>query len=99
MTRGSTPTFIFNLKISPDDISKLRITFKQGCQNVLELKENDVTVKDNALQYTLSQEESLAFDDTSSVRFQMKVKCTDGKILVSRVKRFPVDELFNEEVL
>lgn len=53
MIRGSTPTHTFNLSIDTSTIKRLRLTYVQY-GNILEKTEDDVTISDGKISYTLT---------------------------------------------
>lgn len=99
MTRGTTPIQIFKLPFFADEITTLRITYKQGDNVVLEKTEADVEKVDRTLRYMLSQEESLKFDPKYSAFVQLRCKKRDGSVHATNPKKISVFDVFNEEVL
>lgn len=99
MIRGTTPTHTFTLPIDTVDIAKLRITYSQNKQTVVEKTEADVDLSGKRLEYTLNQTESLAFDTRNPVEIQIKIKTYQGTVVASKIMRFNVTEVLNEEVL
>lgn len=98
MIRGSTPTHTFNLSIDTTLISKLRLTYIQY-GTVLEKTENDVTIGEGSISYTLTQEESLAFSENSTVGIQIKILTNVGSVLISPVMSLTIEQAYNTEVL
>ena len=99
MTRGTTPTHIFTLPIFASNIDKLRITYSQGKDIVLEKTEADIERSGKTIKYTLTQEETLKFSAKLRVNIQVRVLTTDSMALASSVKKLSVSEVLNEEVL
>ncbi len=99
MIRGTTPTHTFTLPIDTVDIAKLRLTYCQNKQTVVEKTEADVNLSGKRLEYTLSQAESLAFDVKTPVEIQIKMKTYQETVVASKIMRFNVTEVLNEEVL
>ncbi len=100
MIRGTTPTHTFEVpQIDTSYIKELRITYVQSCNTVLEKDESDVTMGDHLIKLTLTQEETLRFNDKLYVGVQLKVLMDDGSVLASQIMRFNVGKILNEEVL
>lgn len=99
MIRGTTPTHVFVLPIEVSKIRELRITYKQMDRIVLEKTEKEVKMDGSTVQFTLTQEESLAFRKEYAAKVQMKVLTDDGVVLASPVKELKTSEILNEEVL
>ena len=99
MTRGTTPTRIFTLPIFASNIDKLRITYSQDQDIILEKTEADIERSGKTIRYTLTQEETLKFRAKSSVNIQVRVLTTDNMALASPIKKLSVSEVLNEEVL
>ena len=99
MTRGTTPTHIFTLPIFASNIDKLRITYSQDQDIILEKTEADIERSGKTIRYTLTQEETLKFRAKSSVNIQVRVLTTDNMALASPIKKLSVSEVLNEEVL
>ena len=99
MTRGTTPTHIFNIPIDGNTIKTVRITYKQQEVTRLEKTEADVEITTGAIKLRLSQEDTLAFVENIPVQVQVKVLIGDGTVLASHIKSLPVGKVLNEEVL
>ena len=99
MTRGTTPTHIFTLPIFASNIDKLRITYSQNQDIILEKTEADIERSGKTIRYTLTQEETLKFNAKTSVNIQVRVLTTDNMALASPIKKLSVSEVLNEEVL
>ena len=99
MTRGTTPTHVLTLPFFTDRVAKLRITYKQGDDIVLEKTEGDVKKVGKTLKYTLTQEETLKFVAGTPVYLQVRVLTIDNVSLVSPIKKLAVSDVLNKEVL
>lgn len=99
MIRGTTPTHIFNLPFAASTISKLRLTYAQNGDTVLEKTETDCTFDGNTVSVKLSQEESLLFEEQYKVELQLKALTTDGETMATAIKAISVGRILNEEVL
>ena len=99
MIRGTTPTQIVNLPIDTSIVKKVRITYSQGSKTIVEKTEQDVAMSDKTIRFNLTQEETLSFSATTTVRVQIKVLTTANFVHACRIKCITVDDILNEEVL
>lgn len=99
MRRGTTPTHTYTLPFDSALISKLRITYKQRDETVLTKSEEDVEIAGNSVSVTLTQEETLMFDERSMVEIQLKVLTTAGDVLATDVYTIHPLRILDEEVL
>ena len=99
MIRGTTPTHIFKLPFATSIISKLRVTYAQDGEIILEKTESDCTLDGDNISLKLTQEESFKFKARVNVEIQLKVKAADGEITATTVKTIPVERALSEEVL
>lgn len=100
MIRGTTPTHTFEVpQIDTSHIRELRITYVQFNNTVLEKDESEVTMSEHLIELTLTQEETLRFNDKLSVSIQLKVLMDDGSVLASRIMQMSVEKILCEEVL
>ena len=60
-TRGTTPTQIFELPFSAEQIDNVSITYKQKNRVIAKKTLKDCNFEDNKVITSLSQEESLSF--------------------------------------
>lgn len=99
MIRGTTPTHTFHLPIDTSTIKEIRITYRQNSRIILEKTEADVEMDGSAVQFTLTQEETLKFSHKSRVQLQVKVLTNGNVVLASPIKDLNVSEILNDEVL
>ena len=99
MTRGSTPTHIFNFPIATSLIKQIKITYAQGDKVVLTKAKADCAMEDNKAILKLTQQETLGFDHTLLVEIQVKALTVNGDVLISKIENKEVDRVLDEEVL
>lgn len=99
MIQGTTPTHVFKLPIETSLLDKIRITYKQLGNVVLEKTEADLTKSGKELKYKLTQEETLRFSTQGLVEIQVKVLTVSGTVLASPIQSFSVQRILNTEVL
>lgn len=99
MIRGTTPTHVFNIPFDTAELQEVRVSYSQ-CTGVVVQKETaDCTMEGNAVSVTLTQADTLQFDDKMPVKIQLKVLTKAGCVLASRVFRKDVGEALCCEVL
>lgn len=99
MTRGSTPTHIFNFPIATSLIKQIRITYAQGDKVILTKTEADCVLEDKKAILKLTQQETLSFDHTILVEIQVKALTVNGDVLISKIENKSVDRVLDDEVL
>ena len=82
MIVGTTPTHTFNLKISTDNILKVRIVYAQD-DNVLFVKtlDNGVSLEDKAIIVKLTQQDTFLIDHNKPVEIQIRALSKNGTAL------------------
>lgn len=99
MIRGTTPTHIFNLPFSVNEIKSVRITYEQNGENVLEKTEAHCLFSDKAIIVKLTQEETLLFEGRRKVYVQLKALTMTGDVLSHKAKAIDVNRCLTDEVL
>lgn len=100
MIRGSTPTLKFELPLEIDNnVTKLRLTFKQNGEIVFEKTEKDIVINEQFFTVRLTQEETLMFDSSCPIRMQVKIRTTDGNVVPSDVVLIECKDVLSEEIL
>lgn len=69
MQRGTTQTLTFTLP-EEIDIAELYITFNQNKGTVLEKSKSDASIDGKTIAVSLSQEDTLKFDDKAGLKIQ-----------------------------
>lgn len=96
MTRGTTPTHIFSLPFSAEDITLLNIAYAQRGEIVLEKDLDDCTANDNKLICELSEEDTLLFDSSdTAVEVQLRIGIED-KRLASTIIRTTAERILKD---
>ena len=99
MRRGTTPTHTFRLPFNTEIIEKLKLTYSQCGEKVLEKNTQDCALDENRVIVRLKQEETLRFNEHEFVKIQLKILAKDGSLLVSKFARTEIGDVFDEEVL
>lgn len=92
MRRGTTPTLTFTTPYTADMVQSGYLTFKQRGSVVLDipLSDSSVTVSDNAIAVTLTQEQTLAMTIAAPCEAQIRAILTSGKAVASNIVDIPV---------
>ena len=99
MYRGTTPTLTFTLPIAGKSITALNLSFAQKGQLLLEKTLADCLVEDTALQVTLTEQDTLLFDDKQGmVEMQLRVGCGKTK-MASNIMRMSVERILKDGCL
>lgn len=87
MRRGTTPTLTFTTPYTADLIESGFITFSQRGADVLDVSLNDpsVTIADNSISVTLTQEQTLAFTTVDTLKIQIRAILASGKAVASNI--------------
>lgn len=92
MRRGTTPTLTFTTPYAADLIQSGYITFQQRQANVLNIPLSDpsVTIEDEAISVTLTQEQTLEFSTAAPAQAQIRAILTSGAAVASNIVQIPV---------
>ena len=99
MIQGTTPTHIFRIPLSVENIKNVRITYAQNGTVVLTKELEDCTTNGNEVMCQLSQEETFGFDSSLPVDIQFRVLTNSGDALASRVQRVTMVTVLDGAVL
>lgn len=99
MIQGTTPTHRFKIPLDAAIIQRVQVTYAQSGNVLLTKKDTDFRIDGNVLELKLTQEETLLFDEFSSVQIQVRVLTAGGDALASEVIRVPCGAILDKEVL
>ena len=86
MITGSTPLHTFELELEHmPKIVELLISYAQNGRVILRKYLKDCTVDGNRISTKLSQEDTLKFNESHSVRIQIKLKTPTEDVIVSDI--------------
>ena len=86
MIRGTTPTHIFELEISVENIADLEIAYSQNDRVLFYKRKDDCVLDGNTITLSLTQEETFMFDCSKRVvEIQIRIKTIDGKVPISDI--------------
>lgn len=104
MRRGTTPTHTFELPFDVSEVKSVQIIYKQEKKypfNSIVVTKNtsDCRLNGKEISVTLTQSDTLAFDNNQPVEIQLRVLTKNNTALVSDVITKNADVCLNNEVL
>lgn len=92
MRRGTTPTLTFTTPYTAELVQSGYLTFQQRGTNVLDIPLSDpsITVEDNAISVTMTQEQTLAFITAAPAEAQIRAILTSNAAVASNIVRIPI---------
>ena len=100
MYRGVTPTFTFTFPegFHPADATKIIVTFSNYRQTILELTESDISIVDDTIEVSLTQNQTLSFPD-GPVRVQINFAYSDDSRVATQISVINWDRNLHCEVI
>lgn len=98
MYRGTTPLNIFTVDADLTTAEVIYITYKQGCQVVIEKDIDEIEVAADKLTVRLSQEDTLKFD-YREVEIQIRARYSDGTAIASNIIKTTVEHILKDGVI
>lgn len=98
MYRGTTPLNIFTVDADLTTAEVIYITYKQGCQVVIEKDIDEIEVTANKLTLRLSQEDTLKFD-YREVEIQIRARYPDKTAIASNIIKTTVEHILKDGVI
>lgn len=92
MRRGTTPTLTFTTPYEAELIQSGYLTFQQRGANVLDVPLDDpsITIADEAISISLTQEQTLAFTAAAPAQAQIRAMLTSNKAVASNIVTIPI---------
>ena len=99
--RGTTPTLTFTTPYAAALIDRGYVTFKQRDKLVVDLplSSPQVAVLDNAIKVTLTQAQTLSFNENLPCKVQIRAVLTSEKAVKSKSVDIPLDEVLKEGII
>lgn len=97
--RGTTPTHIFETDISLVEAEVIYVTYKQDETVIVEKEKDDLSVTENEIQLTLSQEETLRFNSSNDIEIQIRARFADGLAVACKIITTDADRILKEGVI
>lgn len=98
MRLGTTPTHVFEIPVSADQIEDVRIVYAQAGVEVLAKEIDDCELKGNTITVKLTQEETFLFDQKLDADVQVRILTVAGEVLASDIMKMKCDPFLGEEV-
>lgn len=100
MSRGTTPSFSFNVSVPIDGTEIFYITFRQHGIIILEKEDKEIIrVDKDTIKVKLSQEDTLLFSSHFPIEVQIRTKYLDGAAVASNIMTFYLEEILKEGVI
>lgn len=98
ISRGATPTNIFNVSVDLTSAEVLYVTYVQFGRTVLEKTIEECTVTSDTVTVSLSQNDTIKFK-MAPVKIQIRARLQDGSAHVSKVIETTATELLKQGVI
>lgn len=99
MIKGTTPKHTFTIPLETSELASIRIIYAQDDTQLFVKEMSDCVLEGKTISVTLTQEETLEFDDTKLAQIQLRVKTKSGEVLSSDVLVVYVGKCLDTEVM
>ena len=96
MRRGTTPTITFNLPFEVSTVRNVEVYFAQNDELKLTKEVADCVLTGKTLAVTLSQAETLSFDEEEKLEVQARFVFTDGSVDATEIIKQKVKEILKD---
>lgn len=96
---GSTPIHTYRTTLDTSLIDKIRITYSQFGEIVLQKQESDCQISDGLITVKLTQEDTLRFVEKVPVKIQGKIRTLGGEVFLTKVITKPCGDVIDREEL
>ena len=96
MRRGTTPTIIFNLPFDVSTVRNVEVYFAQNDELLVTKGRSDCVLSGKTLAVTLTQEETLSFDNDEKLEVQARFVFTDGSVDATDIIKQKVKEILKD---
>ena len=97
VTRGTTPTQIFELPFSTEELEDVTITYALNNEIIVRRRSRDCVFENNYIIIELSQMDTMLFPAGKIIEVQLKVLTKSDKVFASSKYRLQIDEIFDRE--
>lgn len=94
--RGTTPTITFNLPFDVSTIRNCEVYFAQNDELLVTKAIEDCVLEDRTLSVTLSQEDTLAFDDDAKLEMQIRFVFTNGTVDATQIVKGKIGRILKD---
>ena len=100
MYRGTTPQLeVIVTGVDFTEVAELWLTLGQMGKPVVNKELSDLTIEDNTIYVTFTQEDTLALRACSSTYLQLRVLMNDGTAIATPVKKLNVNEIIKDGII
>lgn len=96
MRRGTTPTLTFNLPFDVSTVRNVEVYFAQNDAPIITKEMEDCVLSGRTLAVTLTQAETLSFDDDAKLEVQARFVFTDGSVDATNIIKQKVKEILKD---
>lgn len=94
--RGTTPTITFNLPFDVSTIRNCEAYFAQNDELLVTKEFEDCVLEDRTLSVTLTQEDTLAFDDDAKLEMQIRFVFTNGSVDATQIVKGKIGRILKD---
>lgn len=99
VTRGSTPTQVFELPFDTQELADFLITYACNDEILVEKNSSQCMTENSCIIVELSQEDTLSFPANEIVEAQLKVLTKSGKVFISPSYNLGIGKVLNGRVM
>lgn len=100
MYRGTTPQLeVVVTGVDFAEVAELWLTIGQNGRPIVNKELEDLTIEDNTIYVTFTQEDTLALRACSSTYLQLRVLMNDGTAIATPVKKLNVNEIIKDGII
>ena len=97
--QGTTPTHTFKLPFDTSTIKSARVIYSQFDQILFVREGADITILDDGIETTLTQEETFLIDPSKIVEIQVRFVDHNNDAINSQIMRVSAERCLDTEVL
>lgn len=99
IARGCTCENFFSIPYEQDEIAAIFITYQQRGITKVEKTIDDCTFTAGKVRVSLSQEDTLKFDDDAIIRIQIRIRLNNGIVTKSQIVETYTDNVLKDGVI
>ena len=99
MIQFTTPTHIFNVNLDFTNVDVIYVTYNQNGTNVIEKSKPDLTITENSITLTLTQEDTGKLVFAQPVEIQIRARFYDGTAVASNIMKTTVERVLKGGVI
>ena len=99
MKQWTTPENIFSTDVDLSQAEVIYVTYKQQNKIIIKKQKEDLSITENSVSITLSQQETGLFNINKPVRIQIRARFSDGLAIASNIINTRVEEVLKTGVI